>query len=77
MSSRHRELPWKNNDFEKKFREAMGREMTRQEREFFGLVEESSETQSDGQEECQDSLPIHDPAQLEWRSLRRLTPLLG
>ena len=61
--------PWNTPDFEVRFREAMGRNMTRQEREFFGLSEEESEEQS--------AMDNSDRAQFAWQALRRISALLG
>jgi hypothetical protein len=61
--------PWNTPDFEVRFREAMGRNMTRQEREFFGLSEEEPEEQS--------SIDSSDRAQFAWQALRRISALLG
>jgi len=62
--------PWNTPDFEVRFREAMGRSMTRQEREFFGLKEEDDEEQAS----LNDS---SDRAQFAWQALRRISALLG
>ena len=61
--------PWNTPDFEFRFREAMGRNMTRQEREFFGLTEEEAEEQA--------STDTSDRAQFAWQALRRISALLG
>jgi hypothetical protein len=42
MAAEKNYKPWNTPDFELKFREAMGRDMTRQEREFFGLMDENA-----------------------------------
>lgn len=62
--------PWNTPDFEVRFREAMGRSMTHQEREFFGLPEEDSEGQAATSESS-------DRAQFAWQALRRISALLG
>ena len=61
--------PWNTPDFEVRFREAMGRNMTRQEREFFGIPEEVAEEQT--------SNDVSDRAQFAWQALRRISALLG
>lgn len=61
--------PWNTPDFEVRFREAMGRNMTRQEREFFGLAEEDAEEQMPND--------VSDRAQFAWQALRRISALLG
>jgi len=61
--------PWNTPDFEVRFREAMGRNMTRQEREFFGIPEEDAEEQALND--------ISDRAQFAWQALRRISALLG
>jgi len=60
--------PWNTPDFEVRFREAMGRNMTPQEREFFGLSDEESD---------EASTDISDRAQFAWQALRRVSALLG
>jgi hypothetical protein len=63
--------PWNTPDFELKFREAMGRNMTDQEREFFGLEEQNSngtESQSQGNSNS---------AKFAWQALRRISALIG
>lgn len=64
--------PWNTPDFEVRFREAMGRNMTRQEREFFGLASEDVE-RSDNASGNDGS----DRAQFAWQALRRISALLG
>jgi hypothetical protein len=61
--------PWNTPDFEVRFREAMGRNMTRQERAFFGIAEDEAEVQA--------SDDISDRAQFAWQALRRISGLLG
>jgi hypothetical protein len=62
--------PWNTPDFEVRFREAMGRNMTHQEREFFGLSEEDAEDQTSTHD-------TSDRAQFAWQALRRISALLG
>ncbi|PYX99457.1 MAG: hypothetical protein DMG64_03220 [Acidobacteria bacterium] len=62
--------PWNTPDFEVRFREAMGRSMTPQEREFFGLKEEDDGDQVSSNE-------ASDRAQFAWQALRRISALLG
>jgi hypothetical protein len=66
--------PWNTPDFELKFREAMGRDMTHQEREFFGLLDEQSASDDEPDPET-DRTP--NGTQFGWQSLRRLSGLLG
>ncbi|HWY69582.1 MAG TPA: hypothetical protein VNX88_13015 [Terriglobales bacterium] len=61
--------PWNTPDFEVRFREAMGRNMTGQEREFFGIAEDKAELQA--------SNDASDRAQFAWQALRRISALLG
>lgn len=72
MSDKGKNVPWRHADFEKKFREAMGREMTQREREFFGLEEQSSSDDSDPK-------PTGGPSekgQFAWEALRRVSALI-
>ena len=62
--------PWNTPDFEVRFREAMGRNMTRQEREFFGLSQEEVEDRTAPDDTA-------DRAQFAWQALRRISALLG
>lgn len=64
--------PWNTPDFERRFKEAMGRNMTRQEREFFGLDSEDS----NGQEKPE-TQPTSDRAKYAWQALRRISSLIG
>lgn len=66
-----REKSWITPDFEVKFREAMGRDMTAQEREFFGLA--PGKTSNKGT----DTLPDFDRSQYAWQALRRISSLIG
>jgi hypothetical protein len=66
--------PWNTPDFELKFREAMGREMTRQEREFFGLMDDDSNRD---EEAGPSSAPASNRAEFSWNTLRRVSPLVG
>ena len=72
MSARRNHKPWKTPDFEARFREAMGREMTPEEREFFGLADDRPEEK---EQASQDS--GSDRAEFAWHALRRLSALLG
>jgi hypothetical protein len=72
MSERDKSMPWRNADFEKKFREAMGRDMTQKEREFFGLDEQSSSEEADSEPT---SIPS-DRGQFAWEALRRVSALI-
>lgn len=67
-------MPWHTPDFELKFREAMGRDMTHREREFFGLNNE--ESNDDAKSGARQS-PSSDRAQYAWQALRRITALIG
>ena len=74
MSADRNYKPWNTPDFELKFREAMGREMTRQEREFFGLMDE----EAGGEDESRSSANSEPTCtEFSWNSLRRITPLVG
>jgi hypothetical protein len=64
--------PWNTPDFEVRFREAMGREMTPQEREFFGLSDKKS-----GQEDEASMDSSSDGAEFAWHALRQISALLG
>lgn len=63
---------WITPDFEIRFREAMGRDMTQQEREFFGLTEQEN-LDEDGPQ----NNPNTDSSQFAWQALRRISALLG
>jgi hypothetical protein len=65
------EKTWVTPDFEVKFREAMGREMTAQEREFFGIAPEKAATNATN------ALPDLDRSQFAWQALRRISALIG
>jgi hypothetical protein len=73
MAAEKNYKPWNTPDFELKFREAMGRDMTRQEREFFGLMDENAGDEEAGPQ----SAAAPDRSQFAWQSLRCITPLLG
>ncbi len=79
MAAEKNYKPWNTPDFELKFREAMGRDMTSQERKFFGLMDEDAGRD----EECRDeesgssNSPASEASQFAWQSLRRITPLVG
>lgn len=67
-----KEKDWITPDFEIKFREAMGRDMTVQEREFFGLSPERAKpTRSP------EAAPDFDRSQYAWQALRRISALIG
>lgn len=66
-----REKCWITPDFEVKFREAMGRDLTAQEREFFGLVPKKSTNKES------DALADFDRSQFAWQALRRISALIG
>ena len=68
MPPKGNQKPWNTPDFEVRFREAMGRNMTPQEREFFGIPEDAEE---------QASTDTSDRAQFAWQALRRISALLG
>ena len=70
MPPKGNQKPWNTPDFEVRFREAMGRNMTRQEREFFGLAEDDAEEQASTND-------TSDRAQFAWQALRRISALLG
>ena len=62
--------PWNTPDFELKFRAAMGRDLTPQEREFFGLEREEGIEQSDAPHD-------NTKANYAWQALRRISALIG
>ena len=64
---------WITPDFEIRFREAMGRDMTQQEREFFGLTEQNENRDEDRPR----NNPNTDTNQFAWQALRRISALLG
>jgi hypothetical protein len=70
MAPKGNSKPWNTPDFEVRFREAMGRNMTRQEREFFGLPQEEIEEQVMPNDAA-------DRAQFAWQALRRISALIG
>ena len=65
-----KEKAWITPDFEIRFREAMGRDMTQQEREFFGLDNRSTNSSARNNSNS-------DNTQFAWQALRRISPLLG
>lgn len=65
-----REKSWITPDFEVKFREAMGRDMTDQEREFFGLSANKATNKGS-------DLTDFDRSQYAWQALRRISALIG
>ena len=64
---------WITPDFEIQFREAMGRDMTQQEREFFGLKDQNASRVDDSARGNSDT----DNTQFAWQALRRISALLG
>ena len=72
MSADRNYKPWNTPDFELKFREAMGRDMTRQEREFFGLMDEDA-----NHEDEPAASSDYNCTQFSWNSLRRISALVG
>jgi hypothetical protein len=64
--------PWNTPDFELRFREAMGRDMTDKEREFFGI--DDSDSSSDDPPEGRGN---SDSAKFAWQALRRISALMG
>ena len=77
MATEHRK-PWKTPDFELKFREAMGRNMTHQEREFFGIEDQDSR-ENDKSETTSNSNSNgnSNSAKFSWQALRRISMLMG
>lgn len=73
MSAEANHKPWNTPDFELKFREAMGRDMTRQEREFFGLMDEDATNDEDAGR----TNPGPKHSEFSWHSLQRISPLVG
>jgi len=63
--------PWNTPDFEVRFREAMGREMTQKEREFFGIEEQDPGTSRSENEANGNN------AKFAWQALRRISALIG
>lgn len=74
MPAERNHKPWNTPDFELKFREAMGRDMTRQEREFFGLMDEDA---GDNEETGPSRDSTSNCAEFAWPSLGRISPLVG
>lgn len=64
--------PWHTPDFELKFREAMGRNMTLQEREFFGLDDQNS-----NRDEQSENRSNSNSTKFAWQALRRISALMG
>ena len=64
--------PWNTPDFELKFREAMGRNMTHQEKEFFGLDDQDS----NGNDQPENG-HNGNSAKFAWQALRRISALIG
>lgn len=83
MAEKRNDKCWNTPDFESRFREAMGRDMTPEEREYFGLTTEGSlETEGSMEEErssneSTDEDPPPDRTEFGWQPLRRLSALLG
>ena len=84
MAERRNDKCWNTPDFEVRFREAMGREMTPQEREYFGLTEKSAsasgdtaESQNTTQTDATQNKPPADRTEFAWQSLRHISALLG
>lgn len=74
MSADRNYKPWNTPDFELKFREAMGRDMTRQEREFFGLIDEDTSCDEEAGPAANSG---SNRAEFSWNSLRHISPLVG
>lgn len=72
MTTEDNNKPWNSPDFERRFREAMGRKMTASEREFFGLAPDNS---LNGQEK-NDSKPSTS-AKFAWQALQKISALMG
>ena len=70
MTSQERK-PWNTPDFELRFREAMGRQMTAAEREFFGLDPDTPNGHNNS------DAPPSNNAKFAWQALRRISALLG
>ena len=68
---------WITPDFEIRFREAMGRDMTQQEREFFGLTEQKEQQNANRDDNGERNIPNADASQFAWQALRRISALLG
>jgi hypothetical protein len=73
MSAQRSAKPWRTVDFENKFQQAMGRQMTAKEREFFGL----ENRRSVDAEHSDAGAPANNRAQFAWEALRRVSSLLG
>jgi hypothetical protein len=74
MSAERNHKPWNTPDFELKFREAMGRDMTRQEREFFGLMDEDANCDEKAEPSASST---SNRSEFAWQSLGRISPLVG
>jgi hypothetical protein len=84
MAEKRSDTRWNTRDFEVRFREAMGREMTPEERDYFGLTEESTsasaeaaDSQNTAQTEATQNKPPSDRTEFAWQTLRHISPLLG
>jgi hypothetical protein len=73
MSAQRSAKPWRTVDFENKFQQAMGRQMTPKEREFFGLEPKIAIKGEHGDA----GAPINNRAQFAWEALRRVSSLIG
>ena len=73
MSAQRSARPWRTVDFENKFQQAMGRQMTAKEREFFGLEQKRSA----GDEHSDSNTPANNRGQFAWEALRRVSSLIG
>ena len=84
MAEKKNNQCWNTPDFEVRFREAMGREMTPQERKYFGLSEESTSISEDAPDEStstradgEQTNPPGDRNEFAWNALRHLNAILG
>jgi hypothetical protein len=68
-----KEKAWITPDFEIRFREGMGRDMTQQEREFFGVKDQSTSQVDNSARDSSNG----DNTQFAWQALRRISALLG
>ena len=64
--------PWNSPDFERRFKEAMGRKMTSAEREFFGLEPDNTLTAQENNEGKPST-----SAKFAWQALQQISALLG
>lgn len=84
MAEKRNDKCWNTRDFEVRFREAMGREMTPEERDYFGLTEESTsanaetaDSQNTAQTDATQNKPPSDRTEFAWQTLRHISALLG